>query len=413
MQPDDPKAVLYLLLVACHVGKVIGVTLPEVSHQTSTQPDDHTCHPNYNPPRARLKAQYIPNNMGIFEGAQLFDHFFPANAPKYHRLLATHCQAEHAVYTTEPVSWKTCRPVLNCILDHTSEMDKAQLGVTSLILGLTPTILSWLGSGLFEMSLLSSQRPVLGLLLSLGAPVFSPSNLFPQWRPSDILDARPTAYKIPALVRRHAALVALAQYLLALAAIVNLTHVGYLLSYMAITLSGGCKNRFFVTLWTYVAVVVHICGWFAFHTRGVWVRGSGKGPLKSSLSNTMRHLAMVEMVPCISRSRHVLRWRPETPMGLFLVNLTTILALGHVVWGTAILGSQTLIEQVDAVMLIGRIVASTVVCKAILMFELAGMREVTALEEESVVVGSTSLDSTGNRPEASITFTSGAKRTTM
>jgi hypothetical protein len=44
-------------------------------------------------------------------------------------------------------------------------------------------------------------------------------------------------------------------------------------------------------------------------------------------------------------------------------------------WSTIVLGSTTLLEPEDAVMLIGRLFRSTVVSRIISMFELAGSRE--------------------------------------
>ncbi|KAF2868120.1 hypothetical protein BDV95DRAFT_670625 [Massariosphaeria phaeospora] len=362
---------------------------------------------------------FIRFAMGVFTSAALFDHFFPREAATYHRIVRDHCSAQYAAYKNEPISRQSCQGVLECILDHTSETHKAQLGTTSLILGLTPTILSWTGNGVFEMSLLSSQRPVLSVLLSVGAPVFSPTSLFPQWRPAEILAGRPLAFKTPQAVKRHPFVLAVAQYVFAVGAIANLTHVAYIMSYMSVTLSSGCQNRYFVFLWIYVAVSAHICGWFAVHTRASWARSErhmsvddGKRPERSFLA-TLRRLAAIEISPCFAREPHVLKWKVETGLGLFLVNLTTVVVLGHVVWGTIILGSTTLVEPVDAVMLIGRFVASTVVCKAILMFELAGMREVTTLEEEAVVVRTSSQGESSTALGKSATVASGSEISPM
>lgn len=320
----------------------------------------------------------------LSSSAALFDHFFPKEADRYHQIIRDNCTAAYLAYKAQPVTWQSCQGVLSCILDHTTEIKKAQLGTTSLILGLTPTILSWLGNDVFEMSLLSSQRPMLSILLSIGAPVFSPTYLFPQWRPSDVLDARPLAFKTPQGVRQHRAFISLVQYLLAIGAIANLTHVGYLMSYMAVTLSSGCQNRYFGTLWIYISTAVHITGYLAFRSRGSWISHT---PLDED-NKQARFYSFVrtEVQPCISHDARVLKWGHETALGLFLVNMTTLLVVGHVVWGTIILGSTTLVDPVDAVMLIGRFVASTVVCKGILMFELAGVREVTTLEEVSIQV---------------------------
>lgn len=321
--------------------------------------------------------------MGLLSEPALFDNFFPHDNARYIEVVHDHCESQYHTYkSTEPVTWETCWPILECILDNWSEIDKALLGVTGLILGLTPTILSWLGAGALDMSLLSSQRPVLSMLLSVGSPVFSPVNLFTQWEPSVILDPRPLARKIPKIFQQHYILVSLCQYILGLGAVANVTHVAYLLSSKAVTLSSSCENRYFVFLWMYVAVVIPVVACLAFRARGTWFCSPSIAASKANkpLAELVLGLLNTETCPCICRDRKVLKWRGDTPMAILWTNFTTVLTIGHVVWGTVVLGSTTLVAPVDAVMLIGRFAASAVMCKALLTFELAGMRETVVLE---------------------------------
>ncbi|PSN61688.1 hypothetical protein BS50DRAFT_592636 [Corynespora cassiicola Philippines] len=319
--------------------------------------------------------------MGIFTGPALFDHFFPQEEPLYKDIIQDYCWYYYHRYKTLPVNWYRCRRVLECVLEQTGEITKAQLAITNLILGLVPTLLSWLGNGVFEVSVLSSQRPFLSILLSLGAPVFSPTSLFPRWQPDIILDKRSHELKIPTIPAYIQALISFTQYIFAGGAIGNLTHLSYEMSYKSISLSSGCHIRYFVTLWIYLGVLPHLVGYGALQTRSSWVRGdpqNGVGDVPTR--NSIGSFVATEVQPCASNGKKTLIWREETMWGLFLVNFATLLALAHVVWGTVILGSTTLVGPSDATMILGRFMASTVICRAILMFEMAGLRQVVNLK---------------------------------
>ncbi|KAF2733395.1 hypothetical protein EJ04DRAFT_553426 [Polyplosphaeria fusca] len=64
-------------------------------------------------------------------------------------------------------------PLLNCILDYTSELTKAEMAAAGILLGLTPTILALAGSNLEETALLACKRPLLVLLKGIGSPAVS------------------------------------------------------------------------------------------------------------------------------------------------------------------------------------------------------------------------------------------------
>ena len=64
----------------------------------------------------------------------------------------------------------TCKGMATCLLQNIDEFDRADMQSATIILGLMPTILSYFGPTVGEMALISSRRPVLAMLLTLGAP---------------------------------------------------------------------------------------------------------------------------------------------------------------------------------------------------------------------------------------------------
>lgn len=60
--------------------------------------------------------------------------------------------------------------VLNCLLEKTGEVQKATIASAQVVMGLIPTLFATVGNIVAEVSLLVSQRPLLSLLLTLGAP---------------------------------------------------------------------------------------------------------------------------------------------------------------------------------------------------------------------------------------------------
>jgi hypothetical protein len=70
-----------------------------------------------------------------------------------------------------------CGAHLSCLLSTVSESAKGDMASASVLLGLTPSILSSLGPTLAEVSLLSLRRPILAILISLGSPAIYPSRL--------------------------------------------------------------------------------------------------------------------------------------------------------------------------------------------------------------------------------------------
>lgn len=162
-----------------------------------------------------------------------FGSFFPQFAPYLSRILRDNCTDEHQAYLTQPDPWANyhANNVVSCLLDHFDESGKAQLAVSSVLLGLLPTILGMVGSSTSEIGLLALRRPVLAFLLSFGSPVVSHIRSFEYRDPIEVL--QPKEGSIPKDVVRHRRILLL-EYVVTLVAIGNMVHVIYQLCWYSV-----------------------------------------------------------------------------------------------------------------------------------------------------------------------------------
>lgn len=67
--------------------------------------------------------------------------------------------------------------------------------------------------------------------------------------------------------------------------------------------------------------------------------------------------------------------KDESTLFIFLTWVTSITTVSHIIYGTLIFSSILFISTSDAVQIVARFVASTVVCRVILVFEITGMQQ--------------------------------------
>ena len=65
----------------------------------------------------------------------------------------------------------------SCLLHNLDDFDKTDMQSASVLLGLMPTALSYVGPTVNDLALVFSRRPVLASLVGLGAPVTSVNRL--------------------------------------------------------------------------------------------------------------------------------------------------------------------------------------------------------------------------------------------
>jgi hypothetical protein len=321
----------------------------------------------------------------------LFYDFFPQFGHILGEIFTTGChsqiQAYHAstnISNLEITGWA----VIDCLYNVSDAGRQITYAGTGVLLGLLPTILSIFGSNTWETALLSTKRPFLSFLLALGAPVVTPTRLFDSTDAREFLSV-PSAerLKLPLPTTLFSQrLLCVIEYALALAAIANVTSIAVQLAVMAVTLSvSPISQRYHWILWTYIAAAIHSFGLLAFHSRSEW-RHLASSPqtdeakLSKALHHRVRSCIANEFQLCSQHAPQRFMWRRENLLSFLLSAWVSFLIVAHIIYGTTIFSSTQLVLGADAIGIIARYMASAIVCRAVLVFELYGLRHVSELE---------------------------------
>lgn len=130
-----------------------------------------------------------------------------------------------------------------CILDNISSDNLANFNSALVILGLLLTLLSAIGPSVAEISLLSSHRPLLSFLISMGVPAIWPTRLFEYTNPISALESGENKLAIPKLGTWIAIVTSLLDYVIVIGAIANIMETSTEIGQKAI-LTWGCTTTF-------------------------------------------------------------------------------------------------------------------------------------------------------------------------
>jgi hypothetical protein len=305
-----------------------------------------------------------------------FQAFYPIFGRELARVRDQQCSTAYASYQSSTTYLETlarCNVMMDCFYEHVRETVKIQMATTNIVLGLTPTILSMMGSSTIELSVLSTQRPLLALCISLGSPSVWPMRPF---EPIDLKEEmRPRAQRmmIPSMGPCASIAVTALQYVAVLGSIANVTSIAYDLGWKSISYTFSCNQRFGALLWVFLAAAIHIAALVGFTSR---LRHPVRNEQPSGkLQRIIAAWLTREATPCISHERRSIIWGPENVWYLFFSFCANAGTAVHMVFGIATLGSVQLVGAADAGTIIARFLASALVCRCVLMFELAGLRE--------------------------------------
>ncbi|KAJ5771123.1 uncharacterized protein N7511_003174 [Penicillium nucicola] len=333
----------------------------------------------------------------VFAKNTRFLNFFPVYRNDFLQIRDGPCAAEFALKQSGA---EVCWSLLNCMLENTSEAIKGDMGSGIVALGLGPTILTFLGSGTAETSLLARRRPLLALLIASGSPAVNPLPTFVYPNPIEELKSRDNHLAIMHFSSRQAVFVSILEYVLVMGAIANVyTTAFYMGSWTINTIS--CDDVWYPALWAVTTLFIHIFGSWCLALR-VNTPRKNEGSRKSAengLGRWIRH----ELSPCITHDKLELIWKPESYLFVAISWWTSLLTVVHLLYGTIAFSSIQFIGYVDSIQIIARFMGSAVVCRAILMLELAGMRNAlkseSSREEYSLVQAATATLSSGQNSQ--------------
>ncbi|KAK8071796.1 hypothetical protein PG996_005144 [Apiospora saccharicola] len=323
-----------------------------------------------------------------------FDNFFPAWSHGLHDLL----DGVWDGFTSTDTKLEVCRNRLaydasvgrgpywtvECMLQEFPEFRKAEAASASVILGLLPSVLSQLGPTTAQIGLLGSRRPLLALLLALGAPSFArPTS---QGYETSLRDELPFATldmqgqqkegsggacgcgrRRTKSDRARIILTDLIEYVFALAAAANVAIVTYKLCFWAIE-GFALSVVFLPALWVLLAIPIFIVSVLVIY---------GYFQIRPDDGCPAQWHWYDELTPCRDQPCVKLKPRPWNCRKQVATALAWCLHFGivlHGVLGTLALAGLIFISALDAVVIVLYYVASAVVCKFIIAYELIGLR---------------------------------------
>lgn len=270
---------------------------------------------------------------------------------------------------------------MNCILNLTPENIKSNMASASIILGLTPPILSMASSTLSETSLLATRRPFLSFLLTVGAPFISPIRAFDYPDPVAALVQPVAPMKLAKLSSpMKSTLVVILEYTFAMAAVVNILTTLWQLSIQTGSAFASDVD-WTIMLIEPLLIGIYILNTAAFHLR-IRVEAPGAhGQTPLSIRQKLLRITQAELTLCGNQAALVLRWRQETFWFIAASWLTSFATVFHALYSILVFSSPLFISNRDASIVIARLWASAIVCRFVLMFEIAGLRAVARVTE--------------------------------
>lgn len=323
--------------------------------------------------------------------SERFMNWFPNWTGQLENISATSCNETLEIYRKLVLAKdvpgvdspaEACEEHISCLLGQFSERDKAVMQSVSVLLGLLPALLSQIGPSAAQLQELAHHRPILAAFLLGGAPVLNSI-----WGPREALGPSGS----PAIGRLSKAIaipISVLQYTFAILAFINTVATTISLENRSV-LSWWCDGSPWLFIWLYIpACALTILIIFRIVRFKI-----------SNRQNRTRSWKVNEFEICANheiedKERLKSRFKPQGFIGYCIGTLITgvLLSLIQLVMGAAILASLLFITLTDAAkFVLARYIGSAIICRFILMFEIAGLRGLPkkhAVDQEQGLLGS-------------------------
>jgi hypothetical protein len=322
---------------------------------------------------------------------QPFHHFYTEWGFIFERIIRVNCSAEYDIYTDGKMPrskwYETSRwlgsgstsanvvPLADCIIKNSPEYMKAGMAAANVVLGLTPAILSSLGSSVDETSTLfvCGRRPFLAICLCLGSPGVPPLRLFEHRQLSQPLERRQGRLKLELYSFATEVLILIAEYVIVFASIANVAQLGYEMG-SRVVLVFAPHLSYLILLWLFIGSSAHI---FAAVSLSLRVRIEHEEYEDDGATSGLQSW----IIPWCRKGTTKIFFLPETLFYSFFVGFVSLLIAAHIIFGTLVFSSVLFISVRDCMPLIGRLMASVIVCRVVLMYEIAKIRHLCWAED--------------------------------
>lgn len=294
------------------------------------------------------------------------------------------------------------QPMINCLLENSSEYLKYQLSSSQVMLGVTPTMIALFGASSEEVCLLAliGRRRLLGLLLAAASPsiyterAFKHQDLDKIFKERQYHSSNGVDHVRPSMHSKLRWLFVLLEYIAVFGAIANIARLNWELGVKTIN-TVNPNTVLMPMLWSFLGVIVHLAGAIVFDMRARRLDKQNtpmpRSTLRSSFSMLTRQRSwstLLNIFPACKRMAiRELCWGGEGPEErlyfvlipgsrcfTFMAWILSVFVVFHIILGTLILSGTAFVGPKDALGIMVRYILSVIICRVILVYELAVLR---------------------------------------
>ncbi|RAH48889.1 uncharacterized protein BO95DRAFT_38803 [Aspergillus brunneoviolaceus CBS 621.78] len=323
---------------------------------------------------------------------QRFSSWWPRYRSAINTIKTTNCSAQYDAYLTgdQPVGNLTANdpelaiwhvdsavtPLTNCLLRATPELYKSMMASAQVVLGLMPTLLASISPSAHETAMLFvfGDRQLLSFLLMVASPasaVDASGNLHQHVQ--DLKGSREwLSADSSALLLHHNLAIVVLEFFLAAAAAGNVLVLTYEIC-LRVIFSFAQQLQWMPGLWVAVGVATHLLMTVALRTR-VHLRDGRTSNI--SLPTRVLRWARAQFTASDSSSDATeVQLRDRTVGNVLISWFTGLLAAANTLLGILQFSSMLFISPNDALFIVVRFVASAVVCRVLVKYELWLVRQ--------------------------------------
>jgi hypothetical protein len=278
-----------------------------------------------------------------------YQHFFPDVRAEITEALTQNCSSLFNSYLQEDVILygSYCVKTYSCIVENLDQYTQANMASSGVLLGLTPWLLSTLGSTTIEMSLLSSRRPLLAAMLVLGSPAMNPVRAFVDYNPIETQLSPGDKYLAPSKVSgTTCAFYILLEFVAAAASIANLATMSWTLARNTISTMSCDDSDILAELWIGLALFTHLFGIITFVSRAEIGVDCEERDAKWNFRKARLWLGLVrEFRLCVNQQPLQTTWGKENWKFFFWSWLAAFYTVAHLAFGTLVFSSLSFVGE--------------------------------------------------------------------
>lgn len=315
------------------------------------------------------------------------EHFYPNYNHGLQEIIHNNCSETYAIYLQGRRNESNVSPTLRmfsingvamtsemveCILNNVPEFIKSKMAAAAIVLGLAPTIIATLGVRPQETAMLSvvGRRHLLAFGLAVGSPAI---NAYRSSEYNSIIDSlREASHQRPDSIRRLDPFIAAISYSLAVASIANIGELTYRLGARTI-FTILPDSEYLALLWAFLGVFIHFMSGIALRMR---VSSKVKSVDEEVTQGSWPVTVAKDQIDLMARrSRIIFTVHPES-LSFFSMSLFTTISIAcHIIFGTMVFSSILFVSINDSLSIVARLMASAIVCRIIVTYELLVLRE--------------------------------------